>query len=125
MTGPGLGVIVGARRSQRPGTGICGDNLSNLTLVHRIVEQHASIQLIPATQATIGLELGPYPVPRSGPAWFGRYRGLLAGGALDGRPAVAGLDASVVRRRSRPNDHGGLDEAVCPVWSGISFRIAQ
>jgi len=33
------------------------DNLSNLTLVQRIFERHATVQLLPAMQATIGLEL--------------------------------------------------------------------
>jgi CheY-like chemotaxis protein len=33
------------------------DNLSNLTLVERILERHAHVELMPAMQATIGLEL--------------------------------------------------------------------
>jgi len=33
------------------------DNLSNLTLVERILERHATVQLLPAMQATLGLEL--------------------------------------------------------------------
>ena len=33
------------------------DNLSNLTLVERIIERHTAVELIPAMQATIGLEL--------------------------------------------------------------------
>ena len=33
------------------------DNLSNLTLVERILERYPAVELIPAMQATIGLEL--------------------------------------------------------------------
>ena len=33
------------------------DNFSNLTLVERILERHATVQLLSAMQATIGLEL--------------------------------------------------------------------
>ena len=33
------------------------DNLSNLSLVERILERHPAIELIPAMQATIGLDL--------------------------------------------------------------------
>ena len=33
------------------------DNVANLTLVERILDRHSSIELIPAMQATIGLEL--------------------------------------------------------------------
>ncbi len=33
------------------------DNLSSLTLVERILERYAAVELIPAMQATIGLEL--------------------------------------------------------------------
>jgi CheY-like chemotaxis protein len=33
------------------------DNLSNLTLVERILERYAAVELIPAMQATIGLAL--------------------------------------------------------------------
>jgi signal transduction histidine kinase len=39
------------------------DNLSNLTLVQRILERHADVELMPAMQATIGLELARQHLP--------------------------------------------------------------
>ena len=40
------------------------DNLSNLTLVERILERHSALELIPAIQATIGLELARQHHPK-------------------------------------------------------------
>ncbi len=48
---------LGARASKRQVILYIEDNLSNLTLVERILERYAAVELLPAMQGTLGLEL--------------------------------------------------------------------